>query len=83
MVVQLVKNSPANEGDARDEGLSPGLGRSPGGGKRQPTPVFLPGKVHGQRSLAGHSPRSRKESDTTEHIHTCTTVLSIHTYTSK
>ena len=36
MVVQLVKNSPANEGDARDEGLSPGLGRSPGGGNGNP-----------------------------------------------
>ena len=31
----------------------------------QPTPVFLPGKSPGQRSLAGYSPRSHKESDTT------------------
>ena len=29
----------------------------------QPTPVFLPGESHGQRSLAGYSPRNRKESD--------------------
>ena len=28
--------------------------------KRQPTPVFLPGKSHGQRSLAGYSPWGRK-----------------------
>ena len=28
-------------------------------------PVFLPGKFHGQRSLAGYSPWGRKESDTT------------------
>ena len=28
----MVKNPPANAGDARDGGLSPGLGRSPGGG---------------------------------------------------
>ena len=36
-------------------GLIPGLGRSPGEGKWQPTPVFLPGKSQGQRSLAqGH-----------------------------
>ena len=28
--------------------------------KRQPTPVFLPGKSHGQRSLAGHSPWGRR-----------------------
>ena len=33
----------------------------------QPTSVFLPGKFHGQRSLAGCSPRDRKESDTTIH----------------
>ena len=30
------------------------------------TPVFLPGESHGQRSLAGYSPRGCKESDTTE-----------------
>ena len=30
------------------------------------TPVFLPGKSHGQRSLAGYSPWGLKESDTTE-----------------
>ena len=34
--------------------------------KWQPTPVFLPGKSHGQRSLEGSSPWGRKESDTTE-----------------
>ena len=35
-------------------------------------PIFLPEEFHGQRSLAGYSPWSRKESDTTErltHIH--------------
>ena len=34
--------------------------------KWQPTPVFLPGKSHGQRSLVGYSPWGHKESDTTE-----------------
>ena len=34
--------------------------------KWQPTPVFLPGKSHGQRSLAGYSSWERKESDMTE-----------------
>ena len=29
--------------------------------KWQPTPVFLPGKSHGQKSLAGYSPRGRKK----------------------
>ena len=33
--------------------------------KWPPSPVFLPGKSHGQRSLAGYSPRGHKESDTT------------------
>ena len=32
----------------------------------QPTPVFLPGVSHGQRSLAGYSPWGHKKSDTTE-----------------
>ena len=36
--------------------------------KWQPTPVFLPGESHGQRSLAGYSPWGHKEWDTTEAI---------------
>ena len=32
----------------------------------QPTPAFLPGESHGQRSMTGYSPRGRKVSDTTE-----------------
>ena len=39
----------------------------------QPTPVFLPGKFHGQRSLAGRNPWCCKESDTTEPGHTLST----------
>ena len=31
--------------------------------------VFLPGKSHGQRSLAGYSPWGHKELDTTDHTH--------------
>ena len=34
-----------------------------------PTPVLLPGKSHGQRSLVGCRPWGRKESDTTERLH--------------
>ena len=34
-----------------------------------PTPVLLPGKSHGWRSLVGCSPRGRQESDTTERLH--------------
>ena len=33
----------------------------------QPTPVLLPGKSHGQRSLAGYNPWDHKESDMTEY----------------
>ena len=33
-----------------------------------PTPVFLPGKSHGQRSPAGYSPWGRKESDTIKQL---------------
>ena len=35
----------------------------------QPTPVFLPGRSHGQRSLAGYSPWDHKELDMTEQRH--------------
>ena len=50
---------------AGDPGSIPGSGRS-WKRKWQPTQVFLPGESYGQRSLAGHSPRGRKESDSTE-----------------
>ena len=40
-----------------DPGSIPGLGRSPGEGHGYPpTPVFLPGESHGQRSLVGYCP---------------------------
>ena len=35
----------------------------------QPTPVFLPGKSHGQRTLVGYSPWGYRESDMTERLH--------------
>ena len=52
-----------------DPGLIPGLGRSTGEGKWQPTLVLLPGKFHGQRSLVGYRPQGCKESDMTEQLH--------------
>ena len=48
-----IKNPPASAGDV---GSIPGSGRSPWRRKCQPTPVFLPGESHGQRSLAGYRP---------------------------
>ena len=62
----MVKNPPASAGDVRDLDLIPGSGRSPWRRAGQPTPVFLPGESHGQRSLAGYSSWGHKESDTTE-----------------
>ena len=52
----MVENTPANAGDLRDKGLVPGSGRSPKGQVKQPTPVFLPGESHRQRSLVGYRP---------------------------
>ena len=44
----------------------PWIGKIPRRRKWQPTPIFLPGKSHGQWSLVGYLPWGRKESDTTE-----------------
>ena len=44
-------------------------GKIPWRRKWQPTPVFLPEKSHGQRSLVDYSPWGRKESDMTEQLH--------------
>ena len=55
----------------------PGSGRFPWRRKWHSTPVLLPGKSHGQRSLVGYSPWGRKESDTTERLHFTFTLLLI------
>ena len=69
----MVKNPPANAGDARDVDLIPGSRRSPEGGKWQPIPKSLHGKFHGQRSLVGYSPWGHKKSDIIEVTeHSCT-----------
>ena len=52
----------------RRRGFGPWVGKIPWRKKWQPTPVFLPEKSHGQRSLVGYSPWGRKESDTTEQL---------------
>ena len=62
----MVKNPSANAGDTRDVSSIPGSRKTPRRREWQPTPVFLPGEFHGQRSLAGYSPQGCKESDTTE-----------------
>ena len=60
----VVKNPPANE---RRE-FDPWVGKVPWRRKWQPTPLFLPGKSLGQRSLVGDSPWGCKELDTTERL---------------
>ena len=62
LVSQTVKNLPAPQVTR----FNPFVKRIPWRRKWQPTPVFLPGESHGQRSLAGHSPWDYKEMDTTE-----------------
>ena len=54
---------------ACNAGFDPWVGKIPWRRKWQPTPVFLPGESHGQRSLVGYSPWGHKESDTTERLH--------------
>ena len=61
----------------RRHGFDPWVGKTPWRRKWQSAPVFLPGKFHGQKILAGDSPQGCKELDMNEqlntHIHTCYT----------
>ena len=45
--------------------LSNTMNYLPWGSKVQPTPVFLPGKSHGQSNVAGYSPQGGRESNMT------------------
>ena len=63
----VVNNSPANRTERWEDSIL-GWGRSPWRRKWQPTPIFLPGKFHGQRSLVGCSLWGHYESDTTERL---------------
>ena len=75
-MVLSAKKQPASAGDMRDVGVDPWVGKIPWRRAWQPTLVFLPGELHGRRSLAGYSPRGYKELDTTEMpLHTCTHLL--------
>ena len=64
MVAQMVKNLPAmqetqHQSLGQEDPLEKGW---------QPTPAFLPGKPHGQRSLSGYSPRGCKDLATTDRL---------------
>ena len=65
----VVKNPSANAGNTWDMGSIPGSRRCLWSRKWQPTPVFLPGKSHGQRSLVC-SPWNHKKFDLTERLST-------------
>ena len=55
-VLLVLKNPPANAGDAGDPGLIPGWGRCPGGGRGNPLQYSCLENPQGQRSLVGYSP---------------------------
>ena len=70
-VAQMVKYLPA----IWRLGFDPWVGKTPRKRTWQPTPVFLPGKFYGQKSLAGYSPWEHKVSDptvrSTTRLYTC------------
>ena len=79
-ITQFISNTTLHWPDRRCRWLSGGesacqckrprfnsrVGKIPWRRKWHPTPVFLPGKSHGQRSLAGYSPWGRKKPDRTQ-----------------
>ena len=71
-------DSKESASSAGDPGFDPWVGKIPWRRKWQPTPVFLPGEAHWQRSLVGYSPWGLKESDRTERL----TLLLYHPYST-
>ena len=66
--------------------LNPWVGMIPWRREWQPTPAFLPGESHGQRSLVGYSPQGHKELDKTDSwacIHTHTHIHSVQRKSAK
>ena len=72
----VVKNPTSN---TRDMGLIPGLG-DPLEKEMATHSIFLPGKSHEQRNLAGYSPWARKKSDMNERLSTYTSGIHGQTY---
>ena len=71
----MVKNPPANAGGARDVGLIPGSGGSPGVGNGNPLQYSCQ-----ENPMVDYSSWGHKESDTTEHEHTNTHTQAHATY---
>ena len=63
----MVKKLPANVGDARDVGFDPWVRKIPWSRKQQPTPVFLPGKFHTQKTLVGYSSQRVGHNEANKH----------------
>ena len=61
-------------------GFNPWVRKIPWSREWQPTPIFLLGKSHGQRSLVGYSPWGLEEWDTTERAHTHTQCCALHSH---
>ena len=70
LVAQMVKKKKKkkNRVQCGSPRINPWVGKIPWRREWQPTPVFLPGEFHRQRSLAGYSPWGRKELDRTEYL---------------
>ena len=81
-ILELPRWCSGKESTYKCRRLHPWVGKIPWNRKWQPTPVFLPGKFHGQRSLVGYSPWGRKELDMTERLSTsiCTYFISLLKY---
>ena len=65
-VALVAKNPPDNVRDIRDMGSNPWVGKTPWRRAWQPTPIFLPGESHRQRSLVGYSPQDHTKLHLTE-----------------
>ena len=62
-VILLARSFPGSPCECRRHRFNPWVGKTSWRRKWQPTPVFLHGEFHGQRSLVGYSPSSHKELD--------------------
>ena len=75
----VVKNPPANVGRYKRCRFNPWIRKIPRRRAWQPSPLFLPGESHGQRSVVGYSPWCPKELNMTEVTeHTLATYICLH-----
>ena len=65
LVAQIIKNLPAMQ----ETWVHPWIGKIPWRRERIPTPIFLPGEFHGQRSLVVYNPWGHKKSTRLSDFH--------------